>query len=68
MAISASRLISGLFLSIVGVILIILSIVISLIILIYGIPVLLIGLLILFNKTEDKIERRRDLKEKEYKQ
>jgi len=30
--------------------------------LIYGIPLFIIGLFILFNKNEDKIERRKDIK------
>ncbi len=57
-----SRTITGIALIILGIILIIVSIKESLWVLIYGIPVLLIGFFILFNKKEDKIESRRDVK------
>jgi len=35
--------------------------------LIYGIPLIILGIVIIFNKKEDQIEKRKDLKEKEYK-
>jgi len=34
--------------------------------LIYSVPLIVIGIFVLFNKKEDKIETRKDLKEKEY--
>ena len=61
-----SRLITGIIFLIVGIFLIFFAIRIELWILIYGIPLFLIGLFILFNKNEDKIEKRKDLKEKRY--
>jgi small neutral amino acid transporter SnatA (MarC family) len=66
MKISISRLIAGLFFLIAGIILIILAITMSWLMLIYGIPLFLIGLFILLNKNEDKIEKRKDLKERPY--
>ena len=57
-----SRTITGTALIILGIILIYVSVKGSLWVLIYGIPVLLIGFFILFNKREDKIESRRDMK------
>ena len=47
---------------ILGIILIFVSVTESLWVLIYGIPSILIGLFILFNKKEDKIESRKDVK------
>jgi fatty acid desaturase len=32
----------------------------------YGIPLLILGIWLLLNKSEDKIEQRKDLKEKRY--
>jgi membrane-bound ClpP family serine protease len=61
-----SRLITGLALVIAGITLIILAMFVSWIMLIYGIPLFLIGIFILMNKNEDRIEKRKDLKEKEY--
>ncbi|HUW43761.1 MAG TPA: hypothetical protein VMV95_02275 [Bacillota bacterium] len=57
-----SRTITGLALIILGIILIVVSFSESLWVLIYGIPILLIGFFILFNKREDRIEGRRDMK------
>ncbi len=57
-----SRTITGIALIILGIILIFVSVTESLWVLIYGIPVLLIGIFILFNKKEDKIESRKDMK------
>ena len=57
-----SRTITGTALIILGIILISVSVKESLWILIYGIPITLVGLFILFNKREDKIESRRDMK------
>ena len=56
-----SRTITGLVLIILGIILIFVSIGEPWV-LIYGIPVFLIGLFIFFNKKEDKIETRKDVK------
>lgn len=64
---SASRLIIGTIILIIGIFLIVLAAIVAWWILFYGIPLSLIGLWILFNKNEDKIEKRKDLKEKEYK-
>jgi ABC-type bacteriocin/lantibiotic exporter with double-glycine peptidase domain len=64
---SVSRLIIGLFFIIVGIALIIVCFFITFFFLIYAIPLLIIGIVIIFNKNEDKIEKRKDLKEKEYK-
>lgn len=57
-----SRTITGILLIILGIILTYVSVSESLWVLIYGIPITLIGLFILFNKKEDKIESRRDVK------
>ncbi len=57
-----SRTITGMLLIILGIILIYVSVNESLWVLIYGIPITLIGFFILFNKKEDKIESRRDVK------
>ena len=57
-----SRTITGLVLIILGIILIFVSVIESLWVLVYGIPVFLIGLFIFFNKKEDKIESRKDVK------
>jgi len=57
-----SRIITGTILIILGIILMFFSFKESGWILIYGIPVTLIGLFILFNKKEDKIESRKDVK------
>lgn len=67
MKISLSRLIAGWAFMLVGILFIILSIFISLWMLIYGISFFVIGIVLLLNKDEDKIEKRKDLKEKEYK-
>jgi len=67
MKISLSRLITGLLFLIAGIVFIILAVTISWIMLIYGIPFFLIGLFILLNKNEDKIEKIKDLNEREYK-
>ncbi len=56
-----SRTITGIALIILGIILISVSINESWV-LIYGIPIILIGFFILFNKKEDKIESRKDVK------
>lgn len=56
-----SRTITGIVLIILGIILISVSVKESWV-LIYGIPIILIGFFILFNKKEDKIESRRDVK------
>jgi membrane-bound ClpP family serine protease len=57
-----SRTITGIVLIIVGLVLIILSPKMHFVSLIYGIPFFIIGFFILFNKSEDKIERRKDFR------
>lgn len=66
MAISTSKLIIGICLILFGLLFIILSILTTLFMLIYGIPLVILGIFIMFNKNEDKIEKRKDLKEKVY--
>jgi hypothetical protein len=66
MKISLSRLIIGLIFSIAGVFFIILSTFTSWWMLFYGIPLIILGIVILLNKSEDNIEKRKDLKEKRY--
>ena len=56
-----SRTITGIALIILGIILLAVSIN-ELWVLLYGIPIILIGFFILFNKKEDKIESRKDMK------
>lgn len=65
---SISRLIIGLILVLGGIFFIVLGSITTWWMIIYGIPLIIIGIVIIFNKTEDKIEKRKDLKEKEYKQ
>jgi membrane-bound ClpP family serine protease len=67
MEISLSRLIAGWTFMLAGIVFIILSILMGWWMIIYGIPWFVVGLFILLNKNEDKIEKRKDLKEKEYK-
>jgi hypothetical protein len=62
-----SRLIAGLFSLAAGITLVIFSLFSMWWIIFYGVPLILIGLFVLFNKNEDKIEKRKDLKEKKYK-
>lgn len=57
-----SRTLAGGAMIILGLVLIVVGYLISLFIWIYGIPILIIGLFIFFNKKEDEIERRKDLK------
>lgn len=66
MKINAGRLIIGLILLLAGIFFIILAIFTIWWMLFYGIPLFILGLWILLNKGEDKIEKRKDLKEKEY--
>jgi membrane-bound ClpP family serine protease len=61
-----SRLIIGWALIILGIALTIICFFTTFFLLIYSTPWIIIGIVILFNKKEDKIERRKDLKEKEY--
>jgi membrane-bound ClpP family serine protease len=63
---SISRLVTGWILLMAGIFFSVLSIFTALWFLFYGIPLLIIGILILLNKNEDKIEKRKDLKEREY--
>jgi len=62
-----SRLITGLAFLALGIVFIILAIKSSLFMLIPSAISIGVGLYLLINKTEDKIEKRGDLKEKEYK-
>jgi predicted membrane protein len=63
---SISRLIIGLLLLFAGIFFIILGIFTVWWMIFYGIPLMIIGIVILLNKNEDKIEQRKDLKEKKY--
>ena len=63
---SLSRLIMGLVFLIGGIFFIILSILTGWWFIFYGIPLLILGIWLLLNKGEDKIEGRKDLKEKRY--
>jgi membrane-bound ClpP family serine protease len=54
-----SRTITGMILIVVGIVLLVAGFY-EWTTWIYGIPILIIGLFILFNKNEDKIERRKD--------
>ena len=55
-----SRTITGMVFVIGGLVLIGVSFMTHFITLVYGIPIFIIGLFILFNKHEDRIERRKD--------
>lgn len=61
---SISRLIVGLVCFLFGIGLIIFSFEKTLLTLIYGIPLVVVGIVILFNRSEDKIEERKDIKAK----
>ncbi len=61
-----SRLISGLLFLGTGIFLIIFSFFSVWFMVIYGIILILLGLFILVNKNEDKIEKRKDLRERKY--
>ena len=65
--VSLSRLISGIIFILAGVFFVVLAFYEVWWIFFYGIPLILLGIVILINKSEDKIERRKDLKEKVYK-
>jgi uncharacterized membrane protein len=65
---SLSRLITGLVLLALGMIFITLAIFHTWWMLFYGIPLFILGIAILLYKNEDKIEERKDLKEKRYTQ
>jgi len=62
-----SKLIAGLFFLGTGFFLIIFSFFSAWFLIIYGIILIVLGLLILLNRNEDKIEKRKDLREKVYK-
>lgn len=62
-----SRFLIGTLFLIFGIFFIILSIFTVWVMVFYGIPFLILGIVILLNENEDKIEKRKDLKEKEYK-
>jgi len=63
---SLSRLIMGLVFLIGGIFFIVLSILTSWWFIFYGVPLLILGIWLLLNKSEDKIEKRKDLKENKY--
>jgi|WetSurMetagenome_2_1015567.scaffolds.fasta_scaffold222078_1 hypothetical protein len=63
---SLSRLIMGLIFLLAGIFFIILTILSVWWFLFYGLPLLILGIWLLLNKSEDKIEGRKDLKEKRY--
>jgi uncharacterized membrane protein len=63
---SISRLIIGLICLLAGIFFFILSIFTGWWMIFYAIPLALLGIAILLNKNEDKIEQRKDLKEKRY--
>jgi hypothetical protein len=63
---SASRLIIGLLLLIAGIFFIILSIFTVWWMIFYGAPLLILAIALLLNRNEDKIEKRKDLKERVY--
>jgi len=65
--VSSSRLIIGLLFLLAGIFFSVLAIFTVWLMIVYGIPLIIIGIVILFNKNEDKIERRKDLKERKYK-
>jgi membrane-bound ClpP family serine protease len=67
MAMSLSRLIIGTTLVTLGIVLLIASLYATTILLIYAIPALVIGIVILFNKKEDEIEERKDIKKRKTK-
>jgi len=66
MKISLSRLIAGWAFMLAGILFIILSIFTAWWMIFYGIILLGIGIALLLNKHEDVIEKRKDLKEREY--
>ena len=66
MKINLSRLIVGMLFLLAGISFIILSIFTAWWMLFYGIPLFILGIVLLLNKNEDKIEQRKDLKEKRY--
>lgn len=68
MKISLSKLLAGWAFLLIGILFIILVFVVGWWMIFYGVVFLITGILILLNKNEDKIEKRKDLKEKEYKQ
>jgi hypothetical protein len=64
--VSISRLIIGLIFLLAGIFFIVLAIFTVWWMLIYGIPLVILGIVILLNKHEDRIEKRKDLKEQMY--
>lgn len=66
--VSTSSFVVGMFFILAGVFFFALSIFEVWWLLFYGIPLVIIGIVFFLNKNEDKIEKRKDLKEKEYKQ
>lgn len=63
---SLSRLIMGWIFLLAGILFIVLAIFTIWWMIFYGVPFLILGIWLLLNKGEDKIEGRKDLKEKRY--
>lgn len=63
---SLSRLIIGWIFLLAGILFIVLAIFTIWWMIFYGVPFLILGIWLLLNKGEDKIEGRKDLKEKRY--
>jgi hypothetical protein len=63
---SISRLITGLFFLVVGIALVVASILTVWWTIFYGLILIGLGIALLINKHEDKIEKRKDLKERRY--
>lgn len=63
---NTSRLIIGILLMIVGAFFLILSLFEAWGMIFFSVLLLVMGIIILLNKNEDKIEKRKDIKEKEY--
>lgn len=57
-----SRTITGILLITLGLVLVIVSVYAGLIFTLYGTVILILGVFIFFNKNEDKIEQRKDMK------
>ena len=62
-----SRLISGLIFLLVGIFFVVFMFFESWELIFLATPIIIIGIVILLNKNEDNIEKRKDLKEREYK-
>lgn len=65
--VSKSRLIVGIVFILAGLSFVFLSFFAPWWMVLYSIPLFIIGIFVLMNESEDKIEKRKDIKEKEYK-